>query len=430
MQEVAETQVEAPFTEVPAYQRKGMDMATMVNLGWFATGMALLVAETPVKFMLKTELGYTANQVSTFILVGSFPIYVKPLAGILSDAVPLFGTRRRSYLLLAILFSAVFYLALGLVPRQFGWLVGAYFGLSLFQTFTSTVMGGLMVEVGKARNATGRLSAQRLGISKVVGIVALPLAGYLSENPFIFTCLVCASLYLILYPLYLQNLHEPRVSSINTEVLLEMRRQGITLFRSRTLWAAAGLVVLVVAAPGFDTALLYYQEDHLKFDRTYIGWLGAILGLGSVIGAFIYGYACRRMNLRALLGWTIVAHAFMTLWYLLYRTPLSAAIITGVEAATLTLALLPLYDLAARATPRGSEALGYSVMMSVWNFTKHASDKLGSWLYSDFGLSFNQLVWVNAGTTLLVLALVPFLPAALLDHKDGESKEPGLAPAH
>jgi hypothetical protein len=82
--------------------------------------------------------------------------------------------------------------------------------------------------------------------------------------------------------------------------------------------------------------------------------------------------------------------------------------------------MLPVYDLAARATPRGSEAMGYAVMMSVWNFTNAFSDVTGSWLYGHMGLTFIDLVWVNAGTTALVLVALPFLPGLLMNSRDGD----------
>jgi predicted MFS family arabinose efflux permease len=140
-----------------------------------------------------------------------------------------------------------------------------------------------------------------------------------------------------------------------------------------------------------------------------------------VVGSAIYGFACSRLRLRTVLYGSIAIHATMTLWYLVYQSEISAIFVTAIEATTFSLAMLPLYDLAARATPRGSEALGYSVMMSVWNFTKNMSDLSGSSLYSRFGLTIDELVWVNVGTTAIVLIAVPFLPAALVDHKEGES---------
>ena len=127
-----------------------------------------------------------------------------------------------------------------------------------------------------------------------------------------------------------------------------------------------------------------------------------------------------RVPLWRLLTISIIIHAVGTLFYLGYRSFGSALIITAIEGAAQTLAILPLYDLAARATPRGSEALGYSVMMSVWNLTAALSDLAGAYLHDRFHLSILQLVWLNAGTTALVLVAVPLLPAALMRRRDGE----------
>lgn len=401
-------------------KRRSISEGPLVNIGWFNTGLALLVLEFPFKVLLKEQLHFTAEQVAQFLVVAMIPIYIKPFAGILSDAVPLFGTRRRSYLLIGLVCAALFYTLLALVPRTYTPLLITYLGLSTFLTLTSTVLGGVMVEVGKRDHTTGKLSAERLGITNIVRVISGPLAGWLATQAFLLTSVICSALYALLIPLYAYFLREKRDARVNSEKLREATRQLKTLMTSGTLWAAAGLVVLVVAAPGFDTALLYHQQDNLHFSKPFIGQLDMIKGIFSMVGALIYGLACRRMSLRKLLTWSIIIHSTFTLCYLGYKTPATAMFITAVEAATLAIALLPLYDLAARATPRGSEALGYSVMMSVWNFTKNMSDWLGSSIYSRFGERMTELVWVNTFTTALVLIAVPFLPSILMDRKDGD----------
>jgi hypothetical protein len=60
-------------------------------------------------------------------------------------------------------------------------------------------------------------------------------------------------------------------------------------------------------------------------------------------------------------------------------------------------------------------------MMSCWNITASLSNVVGSWLYTRWALHFFDLVWVNAGTTILVLAAVPFLPRVLMDRKEGST---------
>lgn len=403
--------------------------ALLIAIGWLGTALSLQITQLPFKFLLKEELHLQADVAAAFFVFANFPIYIKPFAGILSDAVPLFGTRRKSYLILSLVMAGALWLALSLVPRTYGNLLWTYVLLNVFLTLTSTVLGGLMVEVGLRDRNTGSLSAQRHGINQVVRLVSDPAGGLLSKLPFLVTGGIAAALQWVLVPFFWIFLKEPKRPKVDSrETLTEVGRQFRTLFSSRTLWAAAGLVVLVIAAPGFNIALLYYQQDALKFDKAFIGVLGMFQGLGGMVGAGLYAAFCRRFNLRRIMYGSIVFHALMTLLYLGYHTPTSAMIITPLEGMTAVLAVLPLYDLSARATPRGSEALGYCVMMSVWNFTVNISDWLGTVIYRFFHTGFSYLVWVNVLTTALVLIAVPFLPGSLMDRRDGD---PDLhAPAH
>jgi Na+/melibiose symporter-like transporter len=408
-------------TKEAVRQRAARD-ALLIGVGWFGTGLAFALPDLPLQFLLKDGLNLQAEQLARFGLLANIPIYVKPFAGILSDAVPLFGTRRRHYLLFSLFLGALCWLAIGMVPRTFAFFVWTYIILNLFGVMVSTVLGGLMVEVGKRDNSTGRLSAQRLGITRVLGLISGPVGGLLAKYcPFQYATGAAAGLQLLLVPLFGRFLKEPPTATVRTDVLQDVRRQGVDIFRSKTLWSAAGLVILVVAAPGFGTPLFYYQTNVLHFDKEFIGLLSAIGSACAMVGAVIYHQFCRKLSLRQLLGASIVLHAVLTLLYLFYRDRPTAMVITGIESATMVLALLPLYDLAARATPKGSEALGYSVMMSVWNFTTAMSNWAGALLYDKLHLDLHQLVWLNSGTTALVLLAVPFLPAVLMDRKEDES---------
>lgn len=407
----------APSSREAELQRNGR----LVGAGWLFTGLAIGITDYPLKFLLKGELALKPSELAGFLALANIPIYIKPLAGILSDTVPLFGTRRRSYLVLGLAWIAITALALGYSPHRYGLLLAVYIAFSGFGVLISTVLGGLMVDTGQQFSGMGRLSAQRVGINRFVGLVSGPAGAFLSQYPFRWVMSLCAALYGILIPLYLSCLREPTIERRPpSEVLADVWRQCKILVRSRTLWAAAGLVSLVIAAPGFGTPLLYYQVDVLKFTKANLGVLSLIGGMFGMAGAALYAHCCRRIPLWRLLTISIVVHALGTLFYLGYRSYPSALVISAIEGAAQTLAILPLYDLAARATPRGSEALGYSVMMSVWNLTAALSDVAGASLYDRFHLTILQLVWLNAGTTALVLIAVPFLPAVLMRRRDGE----------
>jgi hypothetical protein len=57
------------------------------------------LATQPLFFLLKDEMRLSAAQSATFFALVGVAWTVKPLYGLLSDVVPLFGTRRRAYLL-------------------------------------------------------------------------------------------------------------------------------------------------------------------------------------------------------------------------------------------------------------------------------------------------------------------------------------------
>lgn len=386
----------------------------LVGIGWLGSYVAGEIPGFPLQFLLKDELKLSAAALAAFNLFGNIFGYIKPILGIVSDAFPLFGTQRRNYLLIGVGGSAALYVLMGLVPRAFGTLLAVNIALFFFLNVVSTMLGALMVDVGHRHRATGRMSAQRVGLARFSALVTGPVSAWLAKFPFLWAMLAAGGIYTLLIPIVYFGMREPRTATLRTGVLTDALSQLRTLARTRTLWAAAGAVMLVVMAPGFGTPLFFYQTNVLKFSKEFLGVLAFVNAAFSILAAFVYAAACPRLSLRALLAWSIVVHTGGTLFYLFYRSPSSALWITALEGLAQTLAVLPLYDLAARATPRTSAALGYALMMSAWNLTNALANWFGSWLHDRYGLTFMQLVWLNAGTTALVLFIVPFLPASLM----------------
>src|SRR5215475_13837706 len=75
----------------------------MIGLGAFVTTLCQpgVIGRLPLRLFLKDHLHLSAQAVATFTFVTTFAWNVKPVAGILSDAFPLFGTRRRHYMMLS-----------------------------------------------------------------------------------------------------------------------------------------------------------------------------------------------------------------------------------------------------------------------------------------------------------------------------------------
>ena len=224
----------------------------------------------------------------------------------------------------------------------------------------------------------------------------------------------------LLVPVTILFLHERRPKLDSREVLSNAKAQLLNIGTARTMWAAAGLMALFYAAPGFATALFYKQQNELQFSTQTQGFLQLVAGSSGIAAAVGYGILCRRVRLRSLLVWCMLAATIANLGYLFYSSVGRAQAIEGLNGFGYTLAELALMDLAVRSTPAGSEGLGFSIMISVRNLALFGTDWFGSNLLDQYHLSFGSLVVANSATTLIAVPLVFLLPRLIVARKDGE----------
>src|SRR5256885_5861086 len=69
-----------------------------------------LIAQ-PLNYYLKQVYQWTPVQIAAFLTVLNLPWFIKPLYGLVSDFVPLFGYRRKTYLIAANALAAAAYLS-------------------------------------------------------------------------------------------------------------------------------------------------------------------------------------------------------------------------------------------------------------------------------------------------------------------------------
>src|SRR5215471_343276 len=420
---------EARPAEVPNTGLTLRQYYLMVGLGAFVTTIAQpgVIGRLPLRILLKDDLHLTAQGLATFMFVSTFAWNVKPLAGLLSDAFPLFGTRRRHYMIAGAGLAALSWFVLGIIPHRYDWFLVVAIAANAFMVMASTVMGGLMVEAGQQYSVSGRITSIRQAVQSAVSLGNGILGGYLATVAFGWTAGIATGLLLTLAIATVFVLREPPHAAWSRQVLHHAAAQLRALAQSWTLWAAGIFLALVYITPGFTTPLLYRQTSVLGFSTPYIGLMETIEGATGLAGAAVYAIVCRRLTLRRLLFVAISTNALGTLLYLVYSY-WTAPVVHGVSGLVGIWSELALMDLAVRATPRGCESLGFSLMMSARNFALGGSDVFGAWLLDSRGWSFPELVWLNAGTTALVLLFVPLLPRAIVDHRDRDATTHPVAP--
>jgi len=395
-------------------------LGLVIVFGIFATTLPQpqVLGRLPLANLLKGELHVTRQQMAAFFFWCGMAWYLKPFAGILTDAFPLFRTRRRHYLLISAALACASWAGMSFIPHTYKSLLAGVMVVNLFMVMVSTVTGAFLVEAGQKMGATGRLTAVRTLVSNFCILINGPVSGLLATLGFMWTSGANAALVFSIFPIaYIFLKERPVAASRSREVFRNAGHELKTIGRSGTLWAALVFMALFYFSPGFGTPLYYKQTDELHFSQQAIGNLGTFSGFFGILAALAYSQLIKHFQIRTMLFLGIVTGALGTLLYLFYSSYSLAIFIESQNGFFATLGELALLDLAARAAPAGCEGLGYSLMLSVRNAAVFGADVLGSHLV-DHKWSFASLVYLNAGTTAFVLVLLPFLPAALMRSKD------------
>jgi predicted MFS family arabinose efflux permease len=355
------------------------------------------------------ERGLTAGQLAAFTWITTIPWFIKPLYGLLSDFVPLFGTRRRSYFLLMSGMAAASALALSLMPgASYAWLAAMITLLWLGVGFTDVLTDALMVENGKRVGLTGAFQSVQWGALSAASILVGVGGGYLAERRAFaaaFALVACFPIVSFLMALLVGREAPARPS-------LEGFGETWTAVRDslgrRELWAVAGFTFFWAFSPSFGPAFFYYETDVLGFSQTFIGVLSSLGAAASIVGAWAYARLSQRHSLKRLIVWSFGAGVRGTLAYLVYRGPVSGIAITVVFGAIGMTAQLAFLDLAAKACPRHAEATFFALLMSVYNLGTRSGEWTGATLYD--GLGYAPLVLISTAFTAAAWLLVPLVP--------------------
>ena len=132
----------------------------------------------PLNYYLKQVQGWTPLQITAYLTLFNLPWIIKPLYGLVSDFIPLFGYRRKSYLLIAnAAASCGFLLVTQLtVPDR---LVFALMLTAYAMAISSTLCGAVLVENGQRLKESGTFINQQWLWYNIAAMTAAILGGQL-----------------------------------------------------------------------------------------------------------------------------------------------------------------------------------------------------------------------------------------------------------
>src|SRR5438552_14728182 len=382
-------------------------LAMLFAVVYFSQGM-YHVADQVLTLTLKERLGLSPSQVGKFGTIILVPWIVKPLYGMISDAFPLFGRRRKSYFLLTSALATLAGVALGLLGEPTYWSLAVLLlimGLGI--AFTDVLTDAMMVENGKPLGLTGAFQSVQWAAINMATLLVVLIGGYFAERRELQTAfLIAAAFPFLALMMGAVFIHEAPAKS-QREEFQEAWRGIKTAIRDRTMWVVAGFVFFWTFSPSIGIPLFYYQTDTLKFSQQFIGLLGSLGAAAQIVGAAFYAPLSRRYPLRRLIEWSIGVGVVGTLAYLLYNDWKSAMIIDITFGGLSMIVQLAFLDLAAKACPPHAEGTFFALLMSVYNFGVQGSQVAGGYLYDWIG--YTPLIIISAAFTAAAWLLVPLV---------------------
>ena len=417
--------VQIPESIAPAASSSARGSTT--HLLWFfalvyvAEGSGGLISQ-PLNYYLKQVNGWTPLQISAYVTILNLPWMIKPIYGLVSDLIPLFGYRRKSYLLLANATAVAGYLLVTrlTVPGQ---LVFVLMLTAIATAVSSAVSGAVLFENGQRLHESGTFVNQEWLWYTVSAMTVATLGGQLVQrfeptNALHGAAVIsaCAPLLVIFGTVFLVP---EQKASMNLQGVKHTLEELSGAFRGRRLWIIAGFIFLYYFSPGLSTPLYFVMTDDLKFSQAYIGFLGFLAGCGWILGARLYRPHFKNLMLKNMLNLSIAIGTASGLAFLFLWNEAAAAVISFCSGFAGMLTTVATLTLAADYSPHRAEGFTFAVLTSIINLATVFSDNLGSYLFTYvFHNKLAPLVVLSAGFTAFAFVLVPLLQ--LGDKRQGE----------
>ena len=302
---------------------------------YFVEG-ALGLARLAQTYLLKEELQLGPAELSALTGIFTLPWTIKPLYGFLSDGVPIFGSRRRSYLILAGLVGCASYTILGqdflgMFDSDKSSLITATVGSLLVSSaciaMSDVVADGIVVQKTRDSNdpaIAGGLQSLCWGSAAVGGLLSAYFSGSLLEIlkpqqvfqltavlPFLVACI---ALLIQEEPLPETSAMAPAESANkddqddNKPNMIQSQVSELwNAIREPQIWKPALFLFLWQSTPTSDGAMFFFMTDELHFGPEFMGRVRLLTSVAGLFGVWLYNAYLKTVKIKDILFWSSIA---------------------------------------------------------------------------------------------------------------------------
>jgi len=371
--------------------------------------------QLPLLYTLKTHFHMSQLAASAAIGISLSPWLAKPFLALITDTVPIFGYKRKPYIIASALVNAASLFLIGYLSVTD--VSGGFFvplTLMTLRTFGRAMIDaaaqGMLLE--DCRDDTAPLTdipdqsvasvqisryqaAHRLG--QFLNVCA---SGYLISTTSITAvyfsmAAVHVGTMVLAYTSDEQRVERPDHHDWSGEIAQKYSQLKLAVSESPPFRNVIEYMFLSVVVPSYEAPMAYYLLDARHFSIASLSIINVVQTFGSLVAPVVYAQFFQRSKYSTLMASLTMASIPASLMPIVITTGLAAkwhmneVVWAAVSAFTLTLVndlqLLPAHILVAQLAPRGLEGSSLSVLTVVEGGGRAISNIVSSLLPSVFG---------------------------------------------
>lgn len=389
---------------------------------YFFLGFSFQFTSVGMRYWMMDDVKVSPAQMSAIFGVVSIPWCMKPIYGFISDSYPLYGYRRRPYMIIFAFVASYLWILLPFVSHD-------EFVITLVMTLSSGSMcfadvmaDSLLVEAAREESEEDRGIVQ--SHSWMLRFSGGLLASILGTVAYDYFGSVCVFLIQSMIPVVIAiiSVFIPDKASSKRVKWRETGRKLWSAVRQPSIYCPALFIFLICVTPGYGSAMTFFYERKLGFTPDEFGALDVMGYVVQVFGTFLYKRYLRKVSFIKIFGCALAICFFLenTMLLLILHVNRDMGIPDFVfafaERVVLTLVsqfiTMPMVVLGARLCPKGVEATLYALLMSITNFGGVISTEWGSLLTEMFGVTSTN--FTNLWKLALLCHAFDLIPIASL----------------
>jgi len=394
------------------------------------------VSELAINYFLKDTFNVSPSMLTNILSLAKIPWIIKPLFGLITDFLPIFGYRRKYYILICGILISISLINLSFFTTT---LLEAKLNLLLYNSsvsFISILGQTIIVELIQEDPKNSSLVTIDYLTASIGYLISSFLQGLLVEKfsiKFVFQFSAILPIFLITSGLLLIekkiNLNDEKKNNNNSNLLKELIQY---LLQKKIIITLIYFMVLLSTPIYYDT-LFYYYNNQLKFSPNDIGKINFYGTLLNIFLITIYNkYNWNKYTKIFLLTIKILSMLVCQMHYFVVNnnylnyniSPYSIIFLSdSIKVPLIQMQNLPLSEITAELSPKNLEGTVHSLFVSVMNLSNMIGSLLGSWLNNYYNISQNnfdnlgKLIKFCNYTILIPIIYIILLPDKYMNPK-------------